>query len=45
MPFRFSWSMAPEEAPFQRVVEPGAFDIMAGDNSAVLKTAVLTVAG
>ncbi|HWD25907.1 MAG TPA: glycoside hydrolase family 3 N-terminal domain-containing protein [Rhizomicrobium sp.] len=29
----------------QRVVEPGAFDIMSGDNSAVLKTTVLTVAG
>jgi beta-glucosidase-like glycosyl hydrolase len=28
----------------QRVVEPGAFDIMAGDSSASLKTAVLTVA-
>jgi beta-glucosidase len=29
----------------QRVVEPGAFDIMSGDSSAVLKTTVLTVAG
>ena len=29
----------------QRVVEPGLFDIMAGDNSATLKTTVLTVTG
>jgi len=29
----------------QRVVEPGAFDIMVGGNSQDLKTAVLTVAG
>lgn len=29
----------------KRVVEPGAFDIMVGDNSVQLKTAILTVAG
>ena len=29
----------------QRVVEPGAFDIMVGGNSQDLKTAILTVAG
>jgi beta-glucosidase len=32
------WNIA-----MQRVVEPGAFDIMAGPNSVDLKTAVLTI--